>query len=376
MTSSASGRFSTAGPGSWDFPRRVAGTALLVAEGESAGIGADVLLAGTGLTSRDLTDHHREVTAAQELRVVRNLGREAPAGAAVRVGSRYHASTFGPLGLALMSAPSLGAAAEVALRYLDLSFVFTLPDFVVHEPADDEMVALEGSPSRLGPLDQAVVALHLDDRDLADDVRRFVVERDLSAFWTVLRELAGGRPRLRSVRLPFAPHASEAYRQTFGVQPTWISGGRAALVLDASWLDQPLPQANSHAFAMAQELCADLVADRRARDGVVPQVRVLVAQHLEDGAAMAAVAADLGLSERSLRRRLVEAGVSYRELVEGVRHERADDLLTRTDLDVAEIALRLGYAESTSFSAAYRRWTGTTPARARAAGRSGRPRSG
>ncbi|WP_370289489.1 AraC family transcriptional regulator [Nocardioides sp.] len=372
MTSSAPRRFGAPGTETWDFPRRVAGTALLVAEGESAGIDLATLLAGTGLGVRDLDDHHREVTAAQELRVVRNLGREAAPGAAVRVGSRYHASTFGPLGLALMSAPSLGAAAEVALRYLDLSFVFTLPDFVVHEPADDGTITLEGSPSRLGPLDHAVVALHLDDRDLADDVRRFVVERDLAAFWTVLRELAGGRPRLRAVRLPFAPRETEAYRETFGVPPTWITGGRAALVLDASWLDQPLPQSNSHAFAMAQELCADLVADRRARDGVVPQVRVLVAQHLEDGAPMAAVAAHLGLSERSLRRRLADAGVSFREVVDGVRHERADDLLTRTDLEVAEIALRLGYAESTSFSAAYRRWTGTTPARARAAARAAR----
>ena len=72
----------------WEFPRQVAGTALLVAAGTSAGVGVPELLRGSGLTARDLTDHRREVTAQQELRVVRNLLAAAPSMTGALVGAR------------------------------------------------------------------------------------------------------------------------------------------------------------------------------------------------------------------------------------------------------------------------------------------------
>ena len=328
----------------WDFARHVAGTALLVAAGGDAGIATDVLLRGTGLGGRDLADHQRMVTAQQELRVVRNLIAAAPAMTGVRVGARYHASTFGPLGFALMSSPTLGDAANLAFRFLDLSFTFTVPS-----------ARLDG--------DQVVVAV--DDRDLPADVGRFLVERDLTAIWTVLREIAGGRPRPTSVTLPLAPGGPTDpadHRTVFGVRPRWSDvGSRAELRLDASWFGLTLPQASPHAFALAEALCHALVSPRRSRHGITEHVRVVMAQRLADGAPMAEVAAALGLSERSLRRHLAEVGTGYRALLEEVRRSVAEELLADPALAVEDVARRLGYAEATSFGAAYRRWTGRTP---------------
>lgn len=325
----------------WDFPRQVAGTALLVAAGADAGVAPAVLLRGSGLGARDLADHRREVTAQQELRVMRNLLAAAPAMTGVRVGTRYHASTFGPLGFALMSSATLGDAANLTFRFLDLSFTFCVPT-----------ATTDG--------DQVVIGV--DHADLPDDVHAFLVERDLTAIWTVLREIAGGAPRLGSVTLPFAPGASGPLRSAFGVTPVRAeTPGRAELRLDAAWFDLPLPQANPHAFAMAEALCRDLVARRRSRTGVAEEVRILVAQRLSDGAPMAEVAAALGLSERSLRRHLTESGTSYRAVLDEVRRSAAEDLLGRPGLTVDDIAQELGYAEATSFGAAYRRWTGRSP---------------
>lgn len=329
---------------SWDFPRQVAGTALLVAAGADAGVAPSVLLDGSGLGPRDLADHRREVTAQQELRVVRNLLAAAPSMTGVRVGTRYHASTFGPLGFALMSSATLGDAANLTFRFLDLSFTFCVPT-----------AGTDG--------DQVVIGV--DDGDLPADVRGFLVERDLTAVWTVLREIAGGAPRLTSLTLPFAPGESGALRSAFGTTPS-PGHGRAELRLDVAWFDLPLPQANPHAFAMAEALCRELVASRRSRTGVVEEVRVLVAQRLADGAPMGAVAAVLGLSERSLRRHLTEAGTSYRSLLDEVRRSAAEELLARPGLSVDDVARELGYAEATSFGAAYRRWTGRSPRAGRA----------
>ncbi|WP_028654890.1 MULTISPECIES: AraC family transcriptional regulator [unclassified Nocardioides] len=325
---------------SWEFPRQVAGVALLVAAGRDAGVAEDVLLRGSGLAGRDLADHQTEVTAQQELRVVRNLLTAAPSTTGVSVGVRYHASTFGPLGFALISSATLGDAANLTFRFLDLSFTFSVPS-----------ASLDG--------DQVVIGV--DDRGLPADVRRFLVERDLTAIWTVLREIAGGAPRLTSVALPHEPTEVAPYRAAFGVRPTWTSSGRAEMRLDAAWLDHPLPQANPHAFAMAESLCRDLVANRRSRSGVVEDVRILVAQRLADGAPMGAVAAALGLSERSLRRHLTDAGTSYRGVLDEVRRSAAEELLADRSLRVDDVAHQLGYAEATSFGAAYRRWTGRSP---------------
>src|SRR3954470_4104127 len=101
----------------WDFPRAVRGVTLLVEHARERGVSDDVVLAGSGLTAADLTVA-TEVTAAQELRVVRNLhGRLGEGGPAV--GRRYRAATFGVLGYALLASRTLHEAMNVALRFLD-----------------------------------------------------------------------------------------------------------------------------------------------------------------------------------------------------------------------------------------------------------------
>jgi AraC-like DNA-binding protein len=67
------------------------------------------------------------------------------------------------------------------------------------------------------------------------------------------------------------------------------------------------------------------------------------------------------LSPRSLRRRLAAENISYRELLDETRRALAEEMLADTRLSVAEIAELLGYAETVSFTHAFRRWTGHGP---------------
>jgi AraC-like DNA-binding protein len=303
----------------WSFPRPVAGVAVLVEHAEAAGITADAALAGTGLTPEVLADAEREVTAEQELRVVRNLLRDgnATARSGAVLGRRYRLSTFGIAGYALVSSRTLLDAMNFALRYLDLTFTFSIP----HARVEADQVVIEAY-----------------DDTLPADVRHFLVSRDLAAVEAVLRELF------------------------LGALPTRYDDAASRLSFPASYLRAELPRANPATRALAEAICAGL-ATRRRDSGLAQQVRILLAQRLSFDPSIGGAAAALAVSERTLRRRLAEEGWTFQALLDEVRISLARRLLDTDSLTVAQVAHRLGYAEAASFIHAYRRWHGTTPGR-------------
>lgn len=323
----------------WDFPRSIAGTGLLVRFGTGRGLSPDRLLAGSGLSAGQLTDPDGEVTAHQELRVVRNLAAALP-DAGLAVGREYHATTFGILGFAFISSPTMRDAVAVALRYLDLSFTFSIPRVSI---ADGE------------------VRLTMDDGLLPADVARFLVERDLAAIHTVIDELVPGGVPLTGVTFRFpAPESVADYRSVFGRTPRFGADATVA-TFDAAYLDEPLPQANPHTVAMCDAQCRALVSRRRARTGMAHDVREGLTRFGAVSSRMPDVARSLGVSTRTLRRRLDEEGTSFRALLDEVREALAEELLTKGAVPVEDVAFRLGYAEASSFIHAFKRWKGVTP---------------
>jgi AraC-like DNA-binding protein len=91
------------------------------------------------------------------------------------------------------------------------------------------------------------------------------------------------------------------------------------------------------------------------------RVERLIADRLPDGGAtLRASAAALGMSERTLQRRLHAEGTTFEDLVDGVRRARALAYLD-AQLPIAEVAYLLGYAEPSVFHRAFKRWTGRSP---------------
>jgi AraC-like DNA-binding protein len=83
--------------------------------------------------------------------------------------------------------------------------------------------------------------------------------------------------------------------------------------------------------------------------------------HSEELLSCRAVAEHLGLSERTLHRRLAGEGHAFQQLNEQIKKQLAKRLLSESRLDLNDIAQRLGYAEAASFSRAFSRWTGSPP---------------
>lgn len=102
------------------------------------------------------------------------------------------------------------------------------------------------------------------------------------------------------------------------------------------------------------------------------RVRALLLSTLKDGPLSAeAVAGKLGVTRRTLTRRLREEGTSFTELLEDVRRQAAIHYLTASDHGADDIAFLLGFSEASAFVRAFKRWQGVAPMAYRRARRGG-----
>lgn len=109
-----------------------------------------------------------------------------------------------------------------------------------------------------------------------------------------------------------------------------------------------------------------------AEDDLESRVRAAISSALAEGVpSMSQIAEHIGMSGRTLQRRLSDRGQSYQALVESVRREIAERLLQRTDYALAEVAFLTGFAEQSAFTRAFKRWAGQTPRAFRLGGRVG-----
>jgi AraC-like DNA-binding protein len=151
------------------------------------------------------------------------------------------------------------------------------------------------------------------------------------------------------------------HRAYFRCEPTFDEATSWA-EFDAALLDAPVAGADPALAAMLERHARDLVAGLPTTS-VADQVRALLAKDLAGGVPEASGAAKkLGLSERSLHRKLRDERHSYQAIVDGVRRHLAERHLAERRLPITEIAFLLGFTEASSFHRAFRRWTGRTPA--------------
>ena len=103
-------------------------------------------------------------------------------------------------------------------------------------------------------------------------------------------------------------------------------------------------------------------AGQPAEISVAAHVRRLLTERMgQQQESVATIARELGMSVRTLSRRLVDEGTSFRAVQDDVRHKLAVALLSDANVSIAEVAFFLGYAEPAPFHRSFKRWTGKTP---------------
>lgn len=143
--------------------------------------------------------------------------------------------------------------------------------------------------------------------------------------------------------------------------PVRFEAAENQIIFPEALLDRPLPGADPINHARLLALCDQFAAEMSFVTTPVTQVLAILERSQDLTAQLSDVAAELGYSERGLRRQLDRSGTSYRKLVDQVREQRARGLLAGSMQPIKAIAGALGFESSSNFARSFKRWTGITP---------------
>lgn len=318
--------------GNFDLALRLLGT---TAQATAA------LLEGTDVTIGQLAGPEAEITLGQGLRLLRNANRIFPPGWALHLARAFQPSAHGPLGIAAISASTLREALDVIEHACHL-----------RHPAYRAKVHASPGELRLEITEQLA---------LYEEERLPLIETFLLSFQGIVEAIIGrpmseGRFEISSAK----PAHVELYRDHFNGEVRF-EAPESAMVIPAKWGELRCPFANPglHQVAMKQ---LEASSGRYARlNFTAAHVEHMLMTSGDAGLSMIDVATRLGLSERTLVRRLGNVGTTFRDLRDAQRRRRAEELLRAGNMTIAEVGYQLGYLDAANFNRACRRWFGRSP---------------
>jgi AraC-like DNA-binding protein len=188
------------------------------------------------------------------------------------------------------------------------------------------------------------------------------VQFRLTEWVTMLRWMSSEELSPVRIACPFsAPPYADEFRRIFRCPIDWNQPVSEVWYRTAD-LDMPsqsTPRVKRTDFAVSQSVPAPPFPKDR---NLVPQLKELIGMALATGeSSLRQLAPKLGMTERSLFRKLQRQGIGFRDLVEDVQKTKAAKLLAKKQHSITEIASLLGYSNPQNFTRAYRRWYGVTP---------------
>jgi AraC-like DNA-binding protein len=215
------------------------------------------------------------------------------------------------------------------------------------------------------------IDLHFDEdpaRVEIHTVSPFGYEFEASLIVLRFREETDGAFAAAGISFQHQLDDASAFERALGC-PVRTRASWNGVVIDRSICRLPMRRRDPVLRTFLEGQADAILANMPARTGVAVDVRRALASRIgADGTRMSAIARHLGISERTLQRRLADDGVSYQELVEEVRRAAAGRYLDESALAIGEIAYLLGYSEPAAFHRAFKRWYGTTPEQFRTRG--------
>ncbi|MEN0000304.1 MAG: AraC family transcriptional regulator [Pseudomonadota bacterium] len=272
------------------------------------------------------------------------LARQMPDATALPliVGQSMRPDEYGALGLAWKAAPNLlGSFGRVA-RYARLWT--SIVGYELQE-TDDGFLFVEHRKGerRLG--------------------MRLSVEADMASGVSLSRQVSP-RP-FAPLKVYFkhaAPRSIQHHEDYFGCA-VHFDAGQDAMLLSEESLRVPNALGDE---GITQFLISHLdqeLSEIRDAPTLEEQTKQAIAKALSDGPPkMEDIARSLGFSGRSFHRRLADHGLTFQMLTEGTRRELAEGLLRDDQYSLADIAFLTGFSEQSSFTRAFKRWVGHTPA--------------
>ena len=254
-------------------------------------------------------------------------------------GQRSGLSVMGTVGYVARSAPDVGTALGEMAAYLH-----------IHDGGAVLNLSVDRSVAALS------YAILVDGVESSEQI----LDGAMAIAFNIMRELCGPEWKLSGLRLAHSKQGRlEPFKKFFGVTP-YFDADQSELIFAAKWLGCPLPSADPTLHKLMIERASELQI--LTRDDVVGQLRRILKPLVSSSNCTLELAAKrLGVSGRTLDRRLALLGTSFRDIREDVRLQAACQLLRNTGKPSYEIAEILGYSDATAFTRAFRRWAKTAP---------------
>lgn len=252
------------------------------------------------------------------------------------------AAHHGPLGMAAVTAASINAAIDCLVRFENLRSPWTVLQ-----------ASATTSPAGLCIRILPILAL--------PSPGEILMEMNLIALVNLLAELSGRRREQLKTELPacYRPWARQLRRSLPG--PAALDQRHYQVWIPGPLLALPCLLADPGLHASAVRRCEELLSEASESGPTSALVQQQLMAFHGQNPGLRAMATRLGLSSRTLMRRLEAENSRYRDLVDRVRQTLARDWLKNTDMPISRIAELLGYRDPANFGRAFRRWTGTSP---------------
>jgi len=260
-------------------------------------------------------------------------------------GERYQPKHIGPLVYVVLNSPTIGVGFENVIRYLHVHNQAAVISLDVEPPWAYLRFGLQGVPI---------------------ETARQQTEYGMVVALTTIRLMAGSRWTPLDVQFAHQgpPDTSEHVR-IFGA-PVSFGAATNAFVIEPQFLERQVPAADEGLYPILRTYLDRVLKEMPREDRVLASVRRAIGESMREGdPKLPVVARKIGTSQRTLQRRLREHGTDFKALVDDTRRRFSLNYLKDRSNTPTEIAYLLGYSEVSAFNRAFRRWTGSTPARYR-----------
>jgi AraC-like DNA-binding protein len=261
---------------------------------------------------------------------------------AFRIMERFNMGVFGVSGYVIVNSPNFIKAFENFVRYTNLHT--NMYNLRLEQNQHVELI-----------FERTVPLMYAD---------KFNLEMYVLGFTLNILKLMPGRQLPLEVHYEFdAPKSMKCYEELFGTNTKFFFNSiQNKMVYDGGLTNIPLLNANEQLYQMFDKMATDSLQQKVGEGSVSRVVKEELCKRIKGYLpTLEEVAQHLNMSSRTLQLKLKNENVTFRELADEVRKDIAVAHLKARALNISEIAYLLGFSEISSFSSAFKKWTGSSP---------------
>ncbi|WP_409076560.1 AraC family transcriptional regulator ligand-binding domain-containing protein (plasmid) [Pantoea sp. C3] len=316
---------------------------------EEEGVNTFGVLRESGISALKIYDGSQKISINQLIAFfIRTQSLTCKNDIAFRAGAKLHLSAYGPYGHTLLASLSFSEFLALALRYHQLATPLVKLDWI----EKNGCVAWQFSITALS--------------HPSSSLQRFLMEQQVSQHITHFKDAFGQQcsPFLATFAYS-CPDNGAIYESCLGCECQFNASHTRLWYHDSIKKLSPV-LASKIAVKSLTTICDQLLAVTQSVKRYSEQVRNILLTEKKFNLDMETMAERLGMTSRTLRRRLSKEGTNYSNLMDDIRHQVAVGYLEQSSMSLDMIIERLGYQAYSGFSRAFQRRTGTSPAAFRA----------